>query len=96
MQSQKSSANNHDRYNRPTCADHAVTRITPVLSASMHIDQNKYKWAFSFNEKGESFLVLFPKEKKPSSKILAFESCNPCNLQIIVDSSPPKCGFFPI
>jgi len=40
MQSQQSSANNHDRYNKLTRADHAVIRITPVPPATKHKDQS--------------------------------------------------------
>jgi len=36
MQSQQSSANNHDRYNKSTRADHAITKIASVPSAPAH------------------------------------------------------------
>ena len=43
MQSQQSSANYLGRYNKSTRANHAFTRITPVLFTLMHADQIKYK-----------------------------------------------------
>ena len=38
MQSQQLSAGNYGHYNKSILADHALTRITPVPSASRHID----------------------------------------------------------
>jgi len=43
MQSQQSSVNYRDGYNKLTCINHTVTRITPVPFALMREDQIKYK-----------------------------------------------------
>ena len=92
MQSQQSSASNHDRYNKLTRADHAVTRITPVPSASRYKDQSSINISSSlmrWNTFGSSFLSA-----KPSTKIVANNSCNSCNLGIIMNSLPPLMVFF--
>jgi len=59
MQSQQSSISNHGRYNKSIRADHAVTRIKPVLSASKHKNQSKHEDTFSSNERGDWGYLLF-------------------------------------
>jgi len=58
MQSQQSSANNHDHYNKSTRVDHAITKIAPVLSTPMHADLIKSKWTFSSSEKNGPFSLF--------------------------------------
>ena len=56
----------------------------------------KHKYTFSSNEKmdsgdfGSSILLI-----KPGIETLTNDSCNFCNLLIIVNSPPPLHGFFP-
>ena len=57
MQSQQSSAENHEWYNKLTRADHAITRITHTI-CPMHADQMKYKWIFSSSEEGRFIFSL--------------------------------------
>ena len=87
-------SNNHGLYNKLTRAVHAVTRIRHVSSAPTHTNQKKYKLTFSSSKGEKGDLDLFPMSKKPSTETLAFNPCNSCNLQFIVDF-PPRPLIFP-
>ena len=95
MYSQQSSTNNYGCYNNSIRADHAVTKIVVVPSAPMHQDLIKYKLSFSSNEKETlDFFTFCWSFGRQLSLALTFNPCNSCNLQIIVNSSPPPCDFF--
>ena len=74
MQSQQSTANNYDRYNKSTSADHLVTSIALVPSAHMYADQIKYKRTFSSREKGTPFSLTI---KSPPLRLWQRISVNP-------------------
>ena len=82
MQSQQSSARNRSHYNKSIRADRAVTKITPIQSASIHTNQ-RHKYIFFSNEGGLWILFL---PAKPTTKTLANNFCNSYDLRIIMNS----------
>jgi len=90
MQSQQSSANNHDCYSRSIRVDHAVTEITPVPSAPCTQISSRINGPSPPAIKG----ILSSEKKKPSTETWACNLCDPCNLKIIVDPSPHSRSFF--
>jgi len=88
MQSQQSSVNNYGRYNKSTFADCAVTEIwsAPHLPPYRQLSISR-----PLNRKEGSSLPV-----DPISVTYQQILYNSCNLRIIVKSSPPSHGFFPI
>ena len=91
VQSQQSNDNYHDHYNKSTRADHAVTRthIYHLLSCTQIRSSIKSSPITRRGTFFDPFLIA-----KLRTKTLTYNSCNSCNLRIIVKYSPPHRDFF--